>query len=117
MGFGAEAGIPADADLTVSELTGPEGEDYVARAAEALDADTVAYAKALDIAIEQDGVRLQPAAPVTVSIRLLDAPDNINEENLSVLHFGEEVEAVDCTLNGDAGLRTAVTLPSSSAVT
>ena len=37
-----------------------------------------------------------------VSVRLLDAPSEQNEDNISVLHFGDEVEALDCALNGDA---------------
>ena len=101
--YGPEAGIPSGAKLAVSELTGEEAEAYAARAAEALNvtAGQVAYAKALDIAIVAGGVSVQPQAPVTVSIKLLDAPAADENTNIDVVHFGTEVELVDCTLNGE----------------
>ena len=99
--YGTEAGIPENAKLEVAELEGDAAEDYVARAAEALDVTPgqLAYAKAMDISILADGERVQPQAPVKVSVKLLDAPEEM--DNVNVLHFGEELEQVECTLEGE----------------
>ena len=102
--YGPEAGIPSGATLSVSELTGDEADAYAARAAEALNVASgqLAYAKALDIAILVDGQPVQPTNPVSVSIKLLDAPDATENTNINVLHFGKEVEPVSCALNGES---------------
>ena len=103
VGYGPEAGIPSGATLSVSELKGAEADDYAARAAEALNVASgqVAYTKALDIAIVKDGAEVTPDTPVSVSIRLLDAPQVDDNTNVNVLHFGKEVEPVSCALNGE----------------
>ena len=100
--YDREAGIPEGAELAVSEITGDDAEDYVARAAEALNVSDsqMTYAKALDIKIVSNGGEVQPQAPVKVSVKLLDAPEEM--DNVNVLHFGDEVETVDCALNGDS---------------
>ena len=103
VGYGADAGIPSGATLRVRELTGAEADAYAARAAETLDleADDLAYAKALDIAILKDGERVQPLTPVSVSVRLLDAPEDMEEAYVNVVHFGDAPEALNCALDGD----------------
>ena len=102
--YDREAGIPEGAQLAVSELTGDAARAYLARAAEALDVTSgqVVYAKPLDIAIVKDGEEVQIQSPVKVSVKLLDAPEALNNDNLNVLHFGDEVETVDCALNGES---------------
>ena len=101
--YGPEAGIPSGAKLAVSELTGAAVDEYAVRAAEALDtdADNLNYIKALDIAIKKDGEPVQPKAPVNVSIRLKDAPETMEKDNINVVHFGDEPEVLDCALDGD----------------
>ena len=102
--YGPEAGIPSGAKLAVSELTGDEAEAYAARAAEALNVNgsQVAYAKALDISILADGTPVQPQTPVSVSIKLLDAPETTENTNIDVVHFGSEPKSISCALEGDA---------------
>ena len=102
--YGPEAGIPSGATLSVSELTGDEAEAYAARAAEALNVNgsQVAYAKALDISILADGQPVQPQTPVSVSIKLLDAPEAAENTNIDVIHFGDEPKTLSCALEGDA---------------
>lgn len=104
VGYGENAGIYGNVDLGVSELTGGAAEDYFDRAAETLKVsnEKLTYAKALDISILSDDQAVQPLAPVRVSVRLLDAPEAMDTENIKVLHFGEEVETVACALNGNA---------------
>ena len=104
LAYGADANIPAGAELRAGELIGSSAADYTAQAAEALDlaADELTYAKALDISIVKDGRRIQPDAPVKVSIKLLDAPEQDDNTQVNVLHFGEEVKALDCALNEGA---------------
>ncbi len=103
VGYGEDAGIYGNVDLSVSELTGEDAENYFDQAAETLEvsSEALAYAKALDISILSDGQVIQPLVPVKVSVRLLDAPEAIEEESIKVLHFGDVVETVDCALNGD----------------
>ncbi|MBQ6346429.1 MAG: hypothetical protein IJI71_02590 [Clostridia bacterium] len=102
--YGTEAGIPEGAELAVAELEGDEAEAYTARAAEALNVNgsQVAYAKALDIAILVDGQPVQPTTPVSVSIKLLDAPEADDNTNIDVIHFGGEPKSVSCAFEGDA---------------
>ena len=102
--YGPEAGIPSGAKLAVSELEGDEAEAYAARAAAALNVNDsqVAYAKALDISILADGTPVQPQTPVSVSIKLLDAPEAAENTNIDVIHFGDEPKSVSCALEGDA---------------
>ncbi len=102
--YGPEAGIPSGAKLAVSELEGDEAEAYAARAAEALNVNgsQVAYAKTLDISILADGTPVQPQTPVSVSIKLLDAPEAAENTNIDVIHFGDEPKSVSCALEDDA---------------
>ena len=102
VGYGEEANIPAGAELSVRELSGEEGEAYIATAAGNLSSGPVAYAKALDISIIANGEEVHPAAPVSVSIRLLDAPEADEDTNIEVVHFGEVPRTVSCALEGDA---------------
>ena len=64
VGYGENAGIYGNVDLSVSELTGGAAEDYFDRAAETLKAsnEKLTYAKALDISILSDGQAVQPLA-------------------------------------------------------
>ena len=101
--YGPEAGIPSGAKLAVAELTGDEADAYAARAAEALGADAgnLSYVKALDISIVADGDKVQPKIPVSVSIKLLDAPEAMDKNSINVVHFGDRPEPVSCALNGE----------------
>ena len=113
--YGPEAGIPSGAELAVSELTGDEAETYIGAALEAVENDgnngenagnnkktTLKYAKALDISILMDGVEVRPVAPVSVSIKLLDAPSTDEFDEANVVHFGDEAEIVESNIQREA---------------
>ena len=106
--FDSTCGIPENAELVVSEIKeGNEGYDrYVSESAEKLDVlvRNVVLAKAFDISLRnpETGEEYQPTKDVKVSIKLL--AENWTEEwteesKLGVVHFGEETEVVDATIN------------------
>ena len=103
--YDQDANMPENTDLAVRELGDDEKEDYVNQSAEALgtDAEDFAFARAFDISLTDPdtGDEVQPASGVKVSIALLDTDVSAADE-LNLLHFGEEVEKVDYTLNGSA---------------
>ena len=99
---GAEAQIPKDAELEVSELTESDA-DYQAYADETADAigavpGDLGYVKFLDISIVYDGQMIQPLAPVDVQIQMLDRE---SEGDIQVVHFGEKREVLDASTEGD----------------
>ena len=101
--FEDDAEIPEDATLDVAEI-GPEDEDYqdyLAQALQALGGEEPAadqYARFFDITIMHGDEKVTPKAPVTVSIRLADAPQG---EELKVVHFDKENGPVVMELEGD----------------
>ena len=100
MEIGEEAEIPAGASLSVRELTGEEYEAYLGLTTEFMEAEAFSYARIFDICIlNSEGVEIEPAAPVQVSIELDDAEDT--EEDFSVLHFGEETEEMQAVTDGN----------------
>ncbi len=88
--YGQDADIPEGAQVIVEEI--PEGcdrwEAYRKQTAAALGADDVRLPGLYDISIRTDGGRIEPKAPVSVSIRLMKAEGN---EDLQVVHFTEEL--------------------------
>ena len=73
--YSAEAEIPADAELQVIEITEEEAAEYREWAADALqwsEQDHVFYNRFFDITILSDGEEIQPAAPVSVTVELMD---------------------------------------------
>ena len=99
------AGLPADAQLAVSEV--PQDTEayanYIARGAEPLgvDADSLNFLRVFDISIldPATGEHCQPETEVTVTIRLLQ--DTVDSQ-VSVVHFGAEAEVLDADVEGDA---------------
>ncbi len=104
--YDTDSGIPEDALLRVTEIR--EGEAgygrYLSRSAHALGAalERFSLARAFDIALldPATGQEYQPETSVTVGIRLLDAALDENA-GVSVLHFGDEVEKMDCVWKGE----------------
>ena len=94
-----EAGIPEGAVLRVAEMTEEETAAYLAQAAEALGCqlEELTYAKLLDISILNNGEEIQPLCGVDVKIELLDIK---GQEDLQVLHFGDETEVLDRSVDG-----------------
>lgn len=100
----SEAGIPAGSQLQVSELTedNTEYESYLTQTAEALnsEASDLSYIKLLDISVvDENGNKITPSAPVDVQIRLPDHEEI--SEAAQIIHFGEEVEILDSSVDGD----------------
>ena len=101
-----DAALPENAELAARELDTEEKENYVNQSAAFLghEAEDFAFARAFDLSLTdpESGMEIQPASGVKVSIRLLDTDIYNNEGEISLLHFGEEVEPVDYTLNDNA---------------
>ena len=98
--YTADAALPSDADLLVSELTMPENLEYMDCAEELLEVESFTYARFFDITIvDSHGNVLTPSAPVQVSIVLLDVEGE--SEPYSVVHFGEEPEPLKAETDGN----------------
>ncbi len=87
-----EAEIPEESQVKVEEI--PEGSDlweaYRKQTAAALNADDVRLPGLYDISIiDAEGAKIEPKAPVSVSIKLANA--EANNEDLHVVHFTEEI--------------------------
>ncbi|GEM_PF-6424072 len=95
--YDSTSGIPADAELEVTELLEgtPEYDAYVAKTAETLGKvlEDLSFAKAFDIKLTdpETGERYQPDKDVKVSVRLMDQ-DVEKEEEISVVHFEKKGE-------------------------
>lgn len=94
-----ETGIPENAVLTVSEVTGTEYEDYLAQTADALEvsSEQITFARGFDISFTdpETGEEYQPLKPVSVSIELVDAPEMEDGSNTQIVHFGEETTVIE----------------------
>ncbi len=89
--YDSDAGIPDDADLGVTELTGDAAADYLVRTAIAMDAGGFGYGRVFDISIlDSAGAELQPLTPVSVSVSLLDTTNTA--QPFYVMHFAGEDE-------------------------
>ncbi len=94
--YDSTSGIPADAELQVSELNekSPFFTEYVEKTAETLgkDAESFAFAHAFDIKLvdPESGEKYQPNKDVKVSIELLTEDLTENDE-LAVVHFKGDV--------------------------
>ena len=98
--YDAASLLPANAELEVSEIgaDAEQYEEYVSRSADAagLDQNELSLVRVFDIAIvdPESGDHLQPQAAVQVEIELLQ--DSIDDaEQLSLLHFGKELEELE----------------------
>ena len=93
LNYGPEAGIPEDAELKVTEILEDEEEynNYLKDSAEKLgiSSDTVSFARFFDIEIQAEGQKIEPAAPVSVTISLEDLPEASAEE-INVVHFDQD---------------------------
>ena len=91
--FEPEAEIPADAKLNVSEVRADtvEYQSLLTAAAQQYGAknNEIGFARFFDIEIlSPEGEKVEPAASVTVRIRLADIPEE--EDFWQIVHFGEE---------------------------
>jgi LPXTG-motif cell wall-anchored protein len=102
LNYGPKAGIPEGADLKVKEIL-PEDESYInylnkSAAKLGVNSGDVSFARFFDIEIQKDGEKIEPKAPVQVTISLTDAPEENVLEDLKVLHFAQNgPETIDAT--------------------
>ena len=100
-----ESGIPSDAHLEVREILegDAEYEEYAARTAAALsnNAESMNNLRLFDISIlSAAGTKLEPAAQVDVKIEYVN-PIEIQDQTVSVVHFGEKkTEVIDPSILG-----------------
>lgn len=88
--YDENAGIPADAELTVSEIR--EGEEYEGltdQARQLLDAPSFSFLRIFDIGITVDGEKVEPAGDVRVMIEYIDGNQPEEGTGISVIHFAE----------------------------
>ena len=100
--YGEDAQLPDGAELKVREITeATEHRAYVTKTQESLGCETDdTSARFFDISImDQDGNEIQPAAEVSVEIRLLDTEI---VENMQVVHLGETAELMDRSSDSDS---------------
>ena len=101
--YTADAKIPAGSTLSVAQVKDKEKEKYYSDKLEdalKLEAEEqIAFSALLDITIlDESGTEVQPAAPVSVEIRIAEKalPDGISndeiEESFSVVHFDDKGE-------------------------
>ncbi|WP_408069811.1 SpaA isopeptide-forming pilin-related protein [Butyrivibrio sp. JL13D10] len=99
------SGIPADAELVVTEVSSDTGEysGYVEESARELGtySEYVKRAKVFDISFVNpvNGDTYQPNKDVKVSVNLLQEDINAEEESVRVVHFGESAEVLDAVFN------------------
>ncbi|MBR6407211.1 MAG: InlB B-repeat-containing protein [Clostridia bacterium] len=106
--YPADSGIPDDADLAVSEISGVSElfDEYVAKTESALGMEegTAEYIRLFDIGIVNKydhSVKYQPAAGTFVDVRIELADNESNE--LNVVHFADENsdgDPVDAQVDG-----------------
>lgn len=124
--YGQEAGLPADAELIVTELL-PGDERYEACLRKAMlaaydenDGETSAetkaedlhisdnqYARFFDIEIRTGEQKIEPEDSVSVSITLADAPED-RLDDLMVVHFtGDNANILDADIDAETGIKFA----------
>ena len=93
-----DAGIPENADLLVTEITGTDYDVYVSRAKEALrlDSDNLTYARLLDIRLadpENPDIKYEPqdGSSFGVTVHLADTDGG----SLNIVHFEENSTTAD----------------------
>ena len=104
--YDVRAEIPRDAALQVSEIAvgSEEYNYYVEQTAEKIGCtvEELTYIRLFDIKLygTESGKYYQPNSPVTLSIRLADR-EEIEEPVVRVIHFGENVEQLKSTVDGN----------------
>ncbi|MCR5343358.1 MAG: hypothetical protein K6E70_08355 [Butyrivibrio sp.] len=100
------SGIPADAELVVAEIQSDSDEyaDCVENGAKALDtySENVVLARVFDISFvdPMTGDTYQPSKDVKVSVELLQDDIENTENEISVVHFGDDTQVMDSSVNG-----------------
>lgn len=101
--YGEDAEIPEGAELSVQEAEAADYQEAAAAAWNWTEDSYAFYTKFLDISIVKDGEKIEPKAPVSVSIQLTDV--EAGAEALRVVHFSDEgAEAIDSQASEDGTL-------------
>ena len=95
-----DANIPEGAYLQVEELSDSAAEEYVEKAAKAVNkkVDDLYYSKALDISIIYNNEKIQPDGTVKVEVTLQDKEKEVISE---VVHFGDKTEVLKSSTEGN----------------
>ena len=102
LNYGSKAEIPDGAELKVREIL-PEDETYSnylddSAAKLGVNSGDVSFARFFDIEIQKDDEKIEPKAPVQVTVSLADTPEETVPEGLKVLHFAQTgLETIDET--------------------
>ena len=102
LNYGPKAEIPDGAELKVREIL-PEDETYGnflddSAAKLGVNSGDVTFARFFDIEIQKDDEKIEPKAPVQVTISLTDTPEETLPEGLKVVHFAQTgLETIDET--------------------
>lgn len=94
--YGADADLPEGVSLVVSEISADSKayqnyyEQSVAAMESAGTAETVLFARFFDIQFQQDGQKVEPAAPVSVTITYDEPVETGDAVNCQAIHFAEK---------------------------
>lgn len=96
--YGPETGIPSDAQLSVSEITGGQQRDgYCEKLSDVVDSENIDQARIFDISLLVNGVEVEPKEGTAVSVKII--LNEVLDGNISVVHLPEDKDAdvVDTT--------------------
>ena len=104
LNYGPKAGIPEGAVLEVREIL-PEDESYDGYLSEStaklgVNSGAVAFACFLDIEIQKDGEKIEPKAPVSVKIQMMNLPEETENAEAQLVHFGDQTEVLNAEAVG-----------------
>ncbi|MBR2189058.1 MAG: hypothetical protein IJ860_06600, partial [Eubacterium sp.] len=104
--YNEDAGIPAGAELSVTEISSASRtyQSYIRKTAHALedtDAADICYARFFDISILSEGEKVQPEAPVTVTIDFDEEIAAGESSTFNAVHFTEDNQTEIITENAD----------------
>ncbi|MBR0377357.1 MAG: hypothetical protein IJI04_02940 [Lachnospiraceae bacterium] len=111
--YGEDAEIPQGAELVTTEIcqdaeasdTETEYDRYLAEAADALGCDvaSIKYARFFNISIiDSTGEEIQPAEGSIVDVSLSLEDEAVENEALSIVHFGEQADVMDTTADAES---------------
>ena len=109
--FGPEANIPADAVLSVREIEEgtQEYRDYLDQTILAVsdpeqpDAQQISFARFFDISFMVNGVKVEPAAPVQITVQYEDTVTSTDSNTGVAVHFAEDgVEVLEAEMSRKA---------------
>ena len=104
LNYGPEAEIPDGAELKVEEIL-PETETFAQYLNDSVTelgvkSRTVSFARFFDIEIQKDGEKIEPKAPVSVKIEMMNLPEETENAEAQVIHFGEQTEVLSAEAVG-----------------